>query len=280
MRFHMVTNHCNLISLCTAMFALAVLGQNGFAQEKPNLVQKATDQQKMESPPYRGLDASLFMLTSAEYRACCIQTFRFAELVAHQNLLARPASSKQPAVVMDLDETILDNGWFQSQQIREQLAFDQDRWSKWEQQGADQVRLVPGAKRFFVRLQELKICPLFITNRNDDARVSTMSALKRLGVEVPEGQLLCADKNTGSNKTSRREKFESSFDILLYVGDNLRDFDERFRFGESGIDGRSNVVDELSHQFGSKWIILPNPSYGEWTKAFKNSPEDVNLLYK
>jgi predicted secreted acid phosphatase len=67
---------------------------------------------------------------------------------------------------------------------------------------------------------------------------------------------------------------------LLYVGDNLRDFDERFRFGESGIDGRSNVVDELSHQFGSKWIILPNPSYGEWTKAFKNSPEDVNLLYK
>jgi 5'-nucleotidase (lipoprotein e(P4) family) len=235
---------------------------------------------RRESPPFRGLDGTLFMQQSAEYRACCIQAFRLATHLA----MAKNSERKQPslpaAVVLDLDETVLDNGWFQSQQIREQLAFDANRWSQWEQEGADQVRLIPGAKKFIEALRAANIQPVYITNRNNDARQQTMKVLDRLGVAVPDEQLLCADMSTGSNKTSRRHSIEAKFDILLYVGDNLRDFDERFRFGEAGTLGRFSTLDELEGKFGVEWVILPNPAYGEWTKAFSNSPADADLLYK
>jgi 5'-nucleotidase (lipoprotein e(P4) family) len=239
------------------------------------------DPATLEAPPYRGLDASLYMLTSAEYKACCFQTFRLATFLAKEKLEARTDTTKPPAVVMDLDETILDNGWFQSKQIRDQLRFDQFRWERWEKTGGDNVRIIPGAKKFIAKLKEMGIQPVYITNRNNAAREQTMSVLKRFEIDVPEEQLLCADATTGSNKTSRRELVAEKFQVLLYVGDNLRDFDERFRFDRTQIgDKRGQAVEELQDKFGDEWVILPNPSYGEWTKSFSNSKADVELLYK
>jgi 5'-nucleotidase (lipoprotein e(P4) family) len=140
---------------------------------------------------------------------------------------------------------------------------------------------VPGALKFIERLKTLGIAPVYITNRNDRARAQTMSALKRFGIEVPDDQLLCATKETGSNKTSRRAQIESKFNVLIYVGDNLRDFDDRFRYDPKlGPDGRTAVVEELESKFGIDWVILPNPVYGEWNKAFSNTEQDVDLLYK
>jgi 5'-nucleotidase (lipoprotein e(P4) family) len=236
---------------------------------------------KQEDPPFRGLDASLYMLTSAEYKACCLQAFRWAGIMAKEKLNTRQDQSKPAAVVMDLDETILDNGWFQSNQIRESAAFDPQRWERWERTGADKVRLIPGAKKFIDQLRELKIEPIYITNRNDKAREQTKSVLERFEIAVPDEQLLCADEQTGSDKTSRREIIAAKFDILVFVGDNLRDFDERFKYDRAVVgDKRGKTVEELQDKFGVEWIILPNPSYGEWNKRFSNSKADVELLYK
>ena len=148
-----------------------------------------------------------------------------------------------------------------------------------EQTGDGEVGVIPGAVEFISKLRELGVEQVYITNRNDKARKQTMSALKRHGIDVPDNQLLCADEKTGSNKTSRRETISSQFDILLFVGDNLRDFDEAFRYDKSsGIDGRKKVVDDSASKFGFDWIILPNPAYGEWNKAFANTDRDKNLL--
>lgn len=239
-----------------------------------------------EKVPYRGLDASLYMLTSAEYRAACHQCFRWAEMIVQLKQQLRRAeagseNAKPLAVVMDLDETILDNGWFQSQQIRDQVAFDMQRWATWEEQGADKVRVIPGAVAFIKKLRALGVAPVFVSNRNVKALKQTIETLDRFEISVPESQILLADDQTGSDKTSRRARVEQSFDVVLYLGDNLRDFDERFKFNAaSGIEGRNRVVDELSSKFGIEWIILPNPSYGEWTKALRNDMGDVDLLYK
>lgn len=236
---------------------------------------------QLETPPYRGLDASLYMLTSAEYRACCIQAYRWARIVTQEKLTSRRKKELPASVVMDLDETVLDNGWFQSMQIRDKVAFDQKRWEKWEDEGAEHVRLVPNAKLFIDQIRALGVQPVYITNRNERARAQTMAILKRFDIAVPENQLLCADNKTGSNKSSRRVDIESRFEVLLYIGDNLRDFDERFRFDPvTGMEGRAKAVDEHSDKFGIDWIILPNPSYGEWMRATKGNPEDANLLYK
>jgi 5'-nucleotidase (lipoprotein e(P4) family) len=257
---------------------------------KPTVIASTSDLElpsgTAEKVPFRGLDASLYMLTSAEYRAACHQCFRWAEMIVQLKQQLRRAeadstNSKPLAVVMDLDETILDNGWFQSQQIRDQVAFDMQRWSTWEEQGAEKVRVIPGAVAFIKKLRVLGVAPVFISNRNKNALKQTIETLERFEISVPENQILLADNQTGSDKTSRRAQVEQSFDVVLYLGDNLRDFDERFKFhAASGMDGRNQVVDELSNKFGIEWIILPNPSYGEWTKAFRNDVGDVDLLYK
>lgn len=241
---------------------------------------------QVDKVPYRGLDSSLYMLASAEYRAACYQCFRWAEMIVQLKKQLRSgvdesANTKPIAVVMDLDETILDNGWFQSQQIRGQVAFDMQRWTMWEQNGSAKVRVIPGAVNFIKKLREVGVAPVYISNRNSKALKQTIETLERFEIDVPVSQILLADEQTGSDKTSRRARVEQSFEVVLYLGDNLRDFDERFRYNSAdGIEGRNQAVEELSQKFGIEWIILPNPSYGEWTKALKNDLTDLDLLYK
>jgi len=90
---------------------------------------------------------------------------------------------------------------------------------------------------------------------------------------------LCASQATWTNKTKRRESIEARFSILLYIGDNLRDFDEVFRYNEqAGNDGRKKLVDERGEKFGRDWIILPKPAYGEWLKPLSQGEADANQL--
>lgn len=234
-----------------------------------------------EVPLHRGLDANLFMQTSAEYRACCVQAFNLADRVLSDRLklATLPVSDKKSAVVFDLDETVLDNGRFQTKQIRDGAAFDAGRWSQWEQKGGSELDLIPGAKPFIKKLESLGIERVYITNRNETCHAQTLEALDRLGISVPPDQLLCSSEETGTNKTKRRELAESRFQVLFYVGDNLRDFDEVFRYNEQvGIDGRKKLVDERAEKFGRDWIILPNPAYGEWLKPLGRGEADANQL--
>ena len=97
-----------------------------------------------------------------------------------------------------------------------------------------------------------------------------------------------ATEKTGSNKTSRRENVEKAYRVVLYVGDNLRDFDEKFRMEKfdpakpetiaAGIEGRKKAVDGDRESFGTKWIILPNPAYGEWNKPMGKGSGDFQWL--
>jgi 5'-nucleotidase (lipoprotein e(P4) family) len=246
----------------------------------------------LESPPYRGLDSNLYMQTSAEYRAICLQTYRWARRVIHDKIIARvgregvdgAAPTKPPAVVLDLDETVLDNRQFQTRQIREGWAYNNDYWAEWEKGGSNDVGVVPGAVEFIHHLQTLGIQPIYITNRNVRAQDETLDALKRHEISVPTELLLCADANTKSNKDSRRALITDKYDVLMYVGDNLRDFDNMFKDDETLVDpakrieARKATVDEHREKFGEDWILLPNPAYGEWQKPLGKGIDDANQL--
>jgi 5'-nucleotidase (lipoprotein e(P4) family) len=232
---------------------------------------------KKDDPPYRGLDANLYIQTSAEFAASCHQAYALAEARLVENLKAKPAGGKPPAVVLDLDETVIDNGAFQSAMIRSEWAYDQRLFDLWEETGGAQVTLIPGAKAFLDKVKTLGANTVYISNRNDKFRAATAATLDRLGVGVPSGQLLLATDT--SNKTARRAKAAEAFDVLLFVGDNLRDFDDRFRFNASkGLAGRKAEVEATKSHFGDDWIILPNPAYGEWTKALGKGKADADLL--
>ncbi len=252
------------------------------AQDKttqPTTAQQTSTEPKQESPPFRGLDANLYMQTSGEYRALCYQCFAIAKMQLDRKISESPNPSRPRAVVLDLDETVLDNSGFQTEQLRQGLAYDFKRWEQWEKNGADQVELIPGAKAFIEELKRLQIQAVYITNRNDDQKAQTMAALRRHGIDVPDDLLLCANAKTGSNKNSRRDLVRERYEVLLWIGDNLRDFDDVFRYNqETGIDGRKKIVDDHESHFGTDWIMLPNPAYGEWTKPFQQNESDLQFL--
>ncbi|MCY2973836.1 MAG: hypothetical protein NTW52_04120 [Planctomycetota bacterium] len=252
----------------------------------------AVNEVVLESPAYRGLDSNLYMQTSAEYRAICLQTYRWAKRVIHDKIIARvgrervdgAAPTKPPAVVLDLDETVLDNRQFQTRQIREGWAYNNDYWAEWEKGGSNDVGVVPGAVEFIHHLQTLGIQPIYITNRNVRAQDEMLDVLKRYQISVPTELLLCADANTKSNKDSRRALIADKYDVLMYVGDNLRDFDNMFKDDEmlvepaKRIDARKATVDEQREKFGEDWILLPNPAYGEWQKPLGKGIDDAKQL--
>jgi 5'-nucleotidase (lipoprotein e(P4) family) len=150
-------------------------------------------------------------------------------------------------------------------------------WNTFEQKHGDRVELIPGAKAFLDVAKSLGFATCYVTNRSESSRAAMHAMLDRLGIDVPDGQLLLA--TTTSDKTERRTKIAASFCPVLLIGDNLRDFDDRFRFDpQAGIDGRKREVDAMKSEFGYHWIILPNTAYGEWTKPFGKGKADADAL--
>jgi 5'-nucleotidase (lipoprotein e(P4) family) len=252
--------------------------------------QESLRQVKQESPPYRGLDANLYMQTSAEYRAICYQTFQLAELRLRQCLEHPVDDARTRAVVMDLDETVLDNSGFQSWMLRTGAAYDQIWFDRWERWGGKEVRLVPGAKEFIQAAEALGVRVVHVSNRNERFREQTKLVMSDLGIPIDNDADLKLSTTT-SNKTSRRREIEEAEQcrIVLLIGDNLRDFDERFRTPsldatstatqlDQAITYRKNEVDQTRTQWGSRWIVLPNPAYGEWTKPLSRGLQDLQRM--
>lgn len=248
---------------------------------------------KHEVPVLRGLDSNLYMQTSAEHRACCLQAYAWALARLKEKLPSATDASKPPAVILDLDETVFDNGGFQAMMLRSGLAYDQRLWDLWEERWAGQVGLIPGAKEFLLEADRLGVTPVYISNRNANFVAAGKSAIQRLGLPLKDDEKQLLFATTTSDKTDRRKRTRERFTVLLLVGDNLRDFDERFRSKvdtaktgpgvsdselASAIQERKAEVDQARGQFGAEWIILPNPAYGEWMKPLNLGQRDLDRL--
>jgi acid phosphatase len=234
------------------------------------------------------LGSYLYVQTSAEYRACCLQIYKCAELRL-QALLERasPRPSK-PAVVMDLDETVIDNAAFQTLLYVNKLEFAEDLWAEFEGKHQQDLGLVPGAKQFIEKAGALGVTVVFMSNRTETNRKATMQALERLGVGGHNlaGRLYLRPKGGSSDKSARREAVAARYNVLMIFGDNLRDFSETFVAPKmpkgatpkdylKAIERRAAVVDEAACHWGVDWFILPNPMYGEWERLVGPDPRAV-----
>jgi len=267
----------------TALVVALIAGGSVFGQDSPAPV--APPAYKAEEPANRSLDANLYMETAAEYRASCYQAYNLATFRLKETL-AKQKTGKF-AVVMDLDETVLDNAGFQAMLLRSGLAWDERLWDAWEEHDSDRIGLIPGAREFIREAKKLGVSVIYVSNRSDKLREQTKKALKRLEISVEPDSLL--KLSTGpSDKTARRQEAERDYTVLLYVGDNLRDFDEAFRCSkienetsgevERAIKARKDAVDKDPAVWGQKWIILPNPAYGEWMKPLGRGRSDFDRL--
>lgn len=248
------------------------------------------------------LQANLYMQNSAEYRAACIQAYAAADVSlrirvrATKDVLERARFAhdspeykrltRPMAVVMDLDETVLDNSAFQSYLDRTSKNYSEEDWQRYEQTPQD-VRRVPGAAKFIKLAESLGVRPVFISNRWEKNRSHTIEAIKVNGISIDgiDHRLILRDEGESSDKTGRRALAEKLYNVLLYVGDNLRDFSDEFAAPKTdandytallkAVDGRKVAVDKNWAKWGGQWIILPNPVYGEFDKLKGTDPHKM-----
>ena len=201
-----------------------------------------------------------FQQQSAEVRALQLQAFN----IATEKLDAAVKAANDPsklAVVTDLDETVIDNTALLARDLADCHMYDAwDTWLPWERDG--KPTLIPGAKEFLDHANGLGVAIRYISDRADEQKSHTLATLTQLGLpQVSEENVLLL----GPPKVERRAIVSADHQIVLLIGDTLHDFDARFR--KTPLDDQKRTVAEESAKWGTEWIVLPNASYGTWSKA-------------
>ena len=216
--------------------------------------------------------AVLWTQSSAEYRALAYQTFSLARLRLDQVFNKRRTvySRKPPAVIVDADETVLDNSRFQAELILRDAPYTSGVWQAWCERA--EAGAVPGAVDFLNYAFHRGVHVFYITNRRQPEKAGTIANLKKLGFpDVNDDTVMIREQGTTASKESRRQRVSARYRIVLLVGDNLNDFTDDFA-GKS-ITARSAEVDRQRNEFGSRFLVVPNPMYGDWESAiYENKP--------
>jgi acid phosphatase len=210
---------------------------------------------------------------SAEYRASTLQAYHLAQEKLNQALedVSWTAALEQtddyatlpPAVIMDVDETTLDNSPNEARLIRDQALFTYDTWDAWVEEA--RAEPVPGALEFATYAAGRGVTVFYVTNRQDHLRESTRRNLQKWGFPLVENQETILTRGLDSDKGLRRSTIAQAYRILLLIGDDARDFASEF-VGTS-LPERNELPSEYLSYWGHKWIILPNPLYGDWEKV-------------
>lgn len=200
---------------------------------------------------------------SAEMRACYYQAYNMARLALKENL-QNYKGTKPAAVVLDIDETVLDNSPFEAKLMADRQNYSDSAWMAWS--ARCEAQALPGAAEFIAYARELGVEVFFISNRTLDERDRTLKNLADAGMAVDSAHLLLYDLSKKTScKDERRDAVSANYEIILFVGDNLGDYTSLFDRRDSSL--ALQLADSLHNDFGRKFIVLPNPMYGEWENA-------------
>ncbi len=202
--------------------------------------------------------------TAAEFRALAHQAFNIAKLRWDLD-----KKGGKRAVVVDLDETVIDNSPFNAGLIGKDYGYGSKAWKEWC--GAESATAIPGSINFLNHVVKSGGEVFYLSNRkaqpekNMDLTESTMNNLKALGFpQVDKDHMLL---RTGTSKKQPRRDLilDKGYRIVLLLGDNLNDFSGVF--GAQTVAERAEAVETHRDKFGDTFIVLPNPIYGNWEAA-------------
>ena len=224
------------------------------------------------NPGHTILNATLWVQSSAEFRGVATQTFAAARRALDEALADRTRvgateetnadPDQPPAIITDLDETVLDNTPFEARVIQAGKTYDAKTWKAWTAEGA--APAMPGAKEFLDYAKSRGVTVFYITNRDEDERPGTQANLERLGFPlVPNLKTLLLREST-SDKSPRRRHVADRYRVLLVLGDDFNDF---ANVREASWDERDALVREKQSWWGTRWFMMPNPMYGSWERA-------------
>lgn len=230
--------------------------------------------------------ATLWTQNAAEYQALTTSVYRTASsnlLLAKEDSYwtAYPEQEDDelrklpPAIILDVDETVLDNSPFQARIIEQGSSFDLEQWNDWVMEA--KADAVAGAVEFTKRANEEGIAVFYLTNREAKVEDGTRENLQKLGFPLSddEDRILSNNekKNWSSDKTERRAYIAENYRILMLFGDDLNDFISAKDISQ---DKRDELVKEHRDKWGRYWYILPNPTYGSWENALYDFDDSLS----
>lgn len=242
------------------------------------VVASATDAVR---PADVNLNAVLWMQRSAEYAAVSRGLYAAAAdqldaaladpgwdaLVPAER--GNPARGLPPAVIMDVDETVLDNSPYQARLIVDDAQYDEATWAQWVLE--QRARAVPGAVEFARAAAQRGVTIVYLSNRAEALQAATLANLRAVGMPVADdsvflglGTRVDGCEQHGSGKACRRRLAGQRYRVLLQVGDQLGDF---VGIGTNTPAAHAQLLATHADWFGRRWWMLPNPSYGSWEPA-------------
>ena len=229
----------------------------------------------------------LFQQTAAERLAGSLQTFRSAKqaldnALADSSWSALPGQAvygKKPAIIVDVDETVLDNTAYEARMILDGTKYPEG-WVNWGKEAA--ATEVPGAKDFLNYAASKDVTIFYVTNRVVELKEATKKNLTKLGIpwdKTKDTVLMRGENNWGSDKGPRRTLVGNEYRVLLMIGDNLGDFVDA-KDNNLNPSNRKNIVSDYADYWGVRWFMLQNIAYGDWEGAlydfnYSLSPDEV-----
>ncbi|WP_109127101.1 HAD family acid phosphatase [Dyella sp. C11] len=237
------------------------------------------------TPADDNLNAVAWSQTAIEHDLIYLQTYRDAEsrllaALADKQWDALPKDDRltpikdlKPAVVLDIDETVLDNSPYQARLIKSGGEYNEADWAAWCNE--QRARALPGVVEFTQFAAKHGIAVIYISNRAKDLDQSTLANLRKEGLPVsgPEaflglGTFVEDCEQVGTEKGCRRQLISHKYRVLMQFGDQIGDF---VTVLANNAAGRQKAMAPYMDWIGTRWFVLPNPTYGAWEPALFNN---------
>ena len=199
--------------------------------------------------------------TAAEHRALFLEVYAMATSRVEAEAATRAPGSW--GVVLDADETVIDNSTYQLEQARLGRPFEAASWHAWT--ARREAVPLPGAAAFLARVRALGGRIAIVTNRAVSECPDTEAVFRAHALDYDA--LLCKPDAGPSDKNPRFEAIAHGttgtglppLDVVAFVGDNINDF-----------PGLSQAIrrrdDAAFAEFGRRFFVLPNAMYGSWER--------------
>ena len=213
----------------------------------------------------------LWTQTSGEWQALSYQAFALARLRLDQDLRANRNRRIRRAVIVDVDETVLDNSPYQAMLVKTRRGYESKSWNDWCQKA--QAAAIPGAVEFLRYAHSRRVRVFYVTNRRESEKQCTAQNLKKVGFPDVSDETVLVRTGT-SSKQPRRDDIARKHRVVLLMGDNLNDFAEIFEKSKT-IESRLAATQLNMPNFGARFIVLPNVMYGAWEDAMYGDPSKL-----
>ncbi len=196
----------------------------------------------------------------AEMRAIYIEVYRAASEQLEK--LATGVAPQTWAVILDADETVLDNSTEQKRSSDGHEVFSDSAWARWVHKEA--APALPGAVAFTRLVHQLGGKVVIVTNRSDAFCDATRRNLQRDSVDAE--MVLCrtasGDKNVRFSAVQNGTPPSTlrALKVLMWLGDNIQDFPNQTQ----SLRDRTDI--DYS-DFGRIYFVFPNPMYGSWERV-------------